>query len=121
MKLEIPVTLLDNELVLVAEEDHRPAEVFRLGSVKMVFPDLSVRTIRVFGILGDVEQYEQRVEFEKMLRAECEKPEVLKDLFDYTGPAPHAKRFNSCQALTDKGWRSRNADHQRNHHAQAAH
>lgn len=112
--MELNVTILGNRLTLVANDESRPAEVNRLGSIKLVFPDGDAKIIRVFGLLNDqVEEYARRVEFEKLLRAECEKPEILKALFAYTGPKPYSKRFNASQGLAEKGWRNRNADRQR--------
>lgn len=103
---EVETVILGSQLILVNADDNRePTEVFRIGSLPIIFPDGEKLKIKVFGFLADMSHLEQRKEFEKLLRKECEKSEVLLALFGKSSPDVIAKRFNPSGRLNDMGWR----------------
>lgn len=115
------INIMSTQLFLMRDEFLRPPNSKRIGSVKVIFPDQTEQTIRVFGFLGNVSRYATRVAIEKQLRAYCESAEVSQTLFDHTGDPVFAKRFCPSHALVINGWRSRNGELQRRHEARSTH
>lgn len=103
MKVTTTIMGVDVSIHVSSDNDRRGR---RLGSIPLIDDKGRKHLVRVYGTIDRVFSTQERMAFEKTIRAFCARPDVVEALLGESSPVIPV-RFNPSELLLQSGWKNR--------------